>query len=118
MKCCDIHAGKLTAEIVIERNTKTPDGAGGNTDAWATIDTVWAMWRGLGGSERWAAMRVSTSNRFKAVVPFRDDGNGAPYYSGKDRIKYNGRTYAIEYVMDMEDRRQWIEIGLTEGESS
>lgn len=118
MKCCDISAGDLRTIITIERVTESADGQGGFTQSWAEDPAggVYAKVTGLGGGERWQAMRVSPANRAKAVIRFRDDGSGAPYYSAGDRVKVSGRIYGVEYVQDVEFRRQWIEMGLVEGE--
>lgn len=120
MKCCDITAGKLSTLIELQRNTPASDGEGGFTDTWAADPPggVWAMTKAVGGSERWFAERVTPGNRYRFVIRFRDDGNGAPYYSAADRIVYNGRTYGIESVVDMEDERRYIEITAVENKAS
>ena len=120
LKCCDITSGKLKTLISIERNTPASDGEGGFTDAWAAdpVGGVWAMVKPVGGSERWFAERVSPGNRYRFVIRFRDDGNGAPYYSAADRVVYNSRTYGIESVVDMEDEQRYIEIMAVENKAS
>lgn len=120
IKCCDITAGKLNKKIVIQRNTPAPDGEGGYTDAWAAdpVGGVWAMVKPVGGSERWLAERVTPGNRFRFVIRYRDDGNGAPYYSAEDQITYNGRTYGITSVVDIEDENRYIEIMALENRAS
>ena len=120
IKCCDITAGKLSSKITIQRNTPAADGEGGFTDSWAADPSggVWAMVKPMSGSERWFANRVTPGNRFRFVIRFRDDGNGAPYYSGDDRIVYNGRTYGIEAVVDLEDEHRFIEIMAAENKAS
>jgi SPP1 family predicted phage head-tail adaptor len=120
MKCCDITSGKLSEKITIERNTPATDSEGGFTDAWAAdpLGGVWAMARAVGGAERWFAERVTPGNRYRFVIRFRDDGNGAPYYSAADRIVYNGRTYGIESVVDIENDRRFLEITAVENKAS
>lgn len=120
VKCCEITAGMLRSKVEIERVTNTPDGEGGFTSAWAAdpVGGVWAMVRPVGGSERWAADRVTPGNRYRFVVRFRGDGNGAPYYSAEDRIAYKGRTYGIESVIDMEDEERYLEIVAIENKAS
>ena len=121
-KCCDITAGKLKSLISIEVNTPTDDGEGGFTDAWAADPAggVWAMVRAVGGAERFFADRLQPGNRFRFVIRFRGSSRdpGAPYYSAKDRIVYNGRTYGIESVVDMEDERKYLEIVAIENKAS
>lgn len=114
-KCCDIHSGKLRSKIKIERVSKTPDGSGGWKDGWATIGEPFAWWKGLTGGEQFQAMRVSPENRVKIIIRYEDDGDGSPFYSGADRVTYRKRTYSIESVIDIEDRRKWLELMLVEG---
>lgn len=120
MKCCDITAGMLRSLITLERATSTPDGEGGFTDTWAQDPPggVWAHVKPMSGSERWFADRITPGNRYRFVVRFRGDANGAPYYSAKDRIVYNGRTYGIEAVVDIDDAGRFLEIMAVENKAS
>lgn len=120
IKCCEITAGKLSTLIEIQRNTTSSDGEGGFTDSWAADPPggVWAMVKPMSGAERWFADRVAPGNRYRFVIRYRDDGNGAPYYSAADRIVYQGRTYGIESVIDIEDEHRYIEILAMENKAS
>jgi SPP1 family predicted phage head-tail adaptor len=120
MRCCDMNSGKLKSLITIERNTPATDGEGGETDVWAADPAggTWAMVTAGGGGERFFADRLTPGNRFRFVIRFRDDGNGAPYYSAVDRIVHNSRTYGIESVVDMDDERRYLEISAVENKAS
>ena len=121
MKCCDISAGMLREKIVIERNTPASDGEGGFTDAWAADPAggVWAHIRASGGGlERFFAERVTPGNRYKAIIRFRGDGNGAPYYTIADRVQYKGRELAIESVIDVDQQERYLELELLENKAS
>jgi SPP1 family predicted phage head-tail adaptor len=120
VRCCDITSGKLSSKIVIERNTPTSDGEGGLVDAWAADPAggVWAMVVPLGGAERFFAERVTPGNALRCVIRFRGGGNGAPYYSARDRISYKGRTYGIESVVDIDDEERFLEILASENKAS
>jgi SPP1 family predicted phage head-tail adaptor len=119
-RCCDITAGQLRSLIQIERVTETDDDEGGFTEVWSAdpVDGVYARMKAMGGTERMFAMRETPLNTYKIVIRFRDDGNGAPYYSSKDRIFYKNRYFAIKSVVDVEDRRKWIEMIAAEGGAS
>lgn len=117
MTCCKYHAGMLRHEITIERRTRAADGYGGFTETW-TGSTVQAYVEPLGGGERWQAMRVSPEVRFRAIVRFRGDAYGAPYWSAHDRVTWRGRTFAVESVVDVESRSEWLEMMLVEGKAS
>lgn len=118
MKCCDMTAGMLRNKISIERLTRTADGIGGFTEAWAEIGTEWAYVKGLTGTERWEAMRIMEGNLTRAVTRFRGDAYGAPFYSASDRVKFRNREYNILSVMDIESDQKWLQIDMMEGKGS
>lgn len=119
MVCCaKYNARQLRQRVTIQRKTQTADGMGGWTEAWSTGDDVWALWQPKSGSERVRAMGLSTDVSVKAVIRFRGDANGAPYYSAADRLSYRGRTYNITAVIDVDGMQDWLELMLAEGEPS
>lgn len=118
-KCCTPYsAGKLDQQIAIQRKSRSADGMGGYTETWATVASVWASIKITAGGERYAAMQLSSNPRAKAVIRFRGDDNGAPYYSGSDRVLYRGRYWAIDSVIDPDGRQRWLELALIEGKAS
>ena len=125
MKCCDMNSGKLRSLIQLQRKTSTPDGAGGYTVTWAAVPAggVWAQWVGQVStfqfnSEEYRAMREVALNRYRAVIRFVGDEYGAPFYSEADRVFYRNRIYAIESLIDVEDRQQWLSMTLIDGRAS
>lgn len=114
-KSCGYGAGDLRSKITIQRKTQAADGMGGVLDTWAAEATPWAMWKSLSGSELWSAQRLNPMVKVKAVIRFKGDANGAPYYTPADRVTYRGREYAIVDVRDPDDRQEWLELMLTEG---
>jgi len=119
VRCCSKYrAHDLSARITIQRKTQAADGMGGFTEAWTAIGQVWAMWKPLSGSERFQAMRITSQPRARAIIRFRGDSYGAPYYSAADRVVYRNRTYNIESVIDVDDAGDWLELSLVEGAPS
>lgn len=119
VSCCSKYRARdLSARITIQRKAQAADGMGGSTETWATIGEVWAMWKPLRGSERYQAMRITSQPRATAIIRFRGDSFGAPFYSAADRVQYKGRTYNIESVIDVDDDGDWLELGLVEGAPS
>lgn len=116
VKCCDISAGKLRTKIYIERRTRTSDGMGGFTDSWTRdpIQGVFADVRALTGTERDEAGRVHTGNLMRAIIRYRGDALGAPYYSGNDRVIIRGREFGILSVMDIEFRQKYLQLSIFE----
>lgn len=123
--CCKYHTGMLKSKIVIERLTLTPDGAGGFDESWAPDPAggVWAHWTAEIDafqflSEKKVAGSLTSMSRFKAIIRFRGDAQGAPYYSARDRVIYRGREYGIESIVDPDDSQEWLELALVEGQPS
>lgn len=122
VKCCSpkYTARMLGDKITIERKSQSADGQGGNTETWAADPAggVWAYVTALSGGEMWQAMRIGSRVKYKAVIRERDDANGAPYYSGADRVTWQGRTYGIEAVYPDKDDDRFHVLMLTEGKPS
>lgn len=118
MKCCDIQAGLLNRQVTIERKSVTSDGMGGNTEAWSVLCKVWALVKPLSGGEHWQASRIMPGVRYRCIVAYRCGLDGSPYYSAKDRVVFDGRTHSIESVIDIEMKREWLELMLIEGKPS
>ena len=123
--CCKYTAGMLRSRIVIERKVQTPDGMGGFTETWEEQPAggVYAFWEAVIDAfaflaEKKVASSLTTMPRFKAVIRFRGDSEGAPFYSAGDRVTYRGRFYGIESVVDPDDRQEWLEFALVEGQPS
>ena len=120
MKCCDITAGQLRTLITIERQTRTSDGVGGVTTAWAEDPAggVYAKVETLSGTERWESQRMQPGTFTRAIIRFRGDANGAPYYVPTDRVFIRGLEYGILAVWDIEMRQRWLQLELMLGKPS
>ncbi len=112
MKCCDITASKLNRQIVLLRRTEATDGMGGNTEAWTPLAYLWAMVKPVSGRERAYRGGVEAQVDYRMVIRFTGDGEGYPSYTADDRVEYQGKTYGIDYVLDVEDARTWLELGV------
>lgn len=118
VKCCTHSARDLRSRITIERKSVSRDNRGGHSETWATLAEVWAKWEPLRGSERFAHGRTQPGASVRAVIRWRGNEQSAPYYSSADRVTYRGRTYAIDAVMEIDDRREWLHLMLVEGAPS
>lgn len=117
MTCPNFNIGEFDKRIVIERLVKTPDGIGGNTEVWTANPAggVWARLRNLTGSERWEAQRIMPGNLIRAIIRYRGDSFGNPFYTVDDRVVYRGRIYAILAVFDIDWEQKYIQIDMQEG---
>jgi len=109
VKCCDMTAGMLRHKVIIQRLLKTPDGSGGWTRDWSSVGVAHAYMRASGGSERYGSDRLNSEVRYKATIRWRDN------IAANDRILFDGKAFNIRTVIDLEFRKQWLELDLEDG---
>lgn len=102
-----MQSAKLDRKITIERFTYTTDsGSGEQIKTWSTLATPWASKKDVSDSERVASAEVSAEigTRFQ----IRYDSSWSDL-NPKDRVVYDGRTYDISAVKEI-NRREGLEI--------
>ena len=109
MKCCDLTSGKLRHQILIERETPTPDGAGGSSVVWSTVVSTRAFIKPISGGERLQALRVESDVTQRVFIRYRSG------LLPSDRINYGGRLMEIKAILNLEEQNKWFEIYATEG---
>jgi SPP1 family predicted phage head-tail adaptor len=119
--CCDITASKLRNLITIEKLALTTDGQGGWTEVWTAdpVGGVYAWIKDGSGSEQLEAERKTSNNFRTAIIRFRGNAAGAPYYEATTfRIVFQERYYNITSVQDMEMAGRWLRMLMVEGDAS
>lgn len=109
MRCCDLTAGKLSTPGKLQRIVKEPDGGGGWSSEWRTYAAPRLLFKPVSGSERLAAERLDAVTRNRAYMRYRPD------VTESDRLVVRGRAYQIRAALDLEMRRQWLELDLDGG---
>ena len=106
MKCCDMKSGMLKEPVAFQRLTRTADGAGGFTEAWAAIPATptRAHVKAMSGGERWHSDRVEASSTHKIVVRYNSS------LTTKDRVVIRGLAYNIRFIDNMEMADKWLYI--------
>jgi len=84
--------GRMDQRITLQRATATPDGAGGVTQAWGDLATVWAAVEARTARESLSDGRVTAAYVARFTIYNRD-------VQETDRIIWNGETYNIRGVM-------------------
>lgn len=99
----------MDRRITIERFTETRDTMNAVVKTWGTLATVWAAKADVSDGERVRAQEVGAeiTTRFR----IRFDSIVADV-NPKDRVIYDGRTYDIAAVKEI-DRRKGLEISAT-----
>ena len=110
-KCCDYNAGMLRTAVLFERETRTADGAGGSTRAWATIAgaPTRSHAKPVSGGERWASERREAVDAVRVVVRYTTT------VKTTDRLTVGGKIYNIERIDNVEFANKWIEITASGG---
>ena len=96
--------GDLRHRVTFQKPVKTPDGYAGNTVAWQDVVTVWAQIEPLSGREYFFAHQIKNEVSHRVRVRYRTDVNE------KMRIKHGERHFKIESMIDMMERREYLEI--------
>lgn len=61
-------AGELDERVAIQARSRTPDGAGGYSEAWSTVATVWARVRPLSGRERLLGEQLEAPRNYRVTI--------------------------------------------------
>jgi SPP1 family predicted phage head-tail adaptor len=111
MKCCDMHGGKLTTPVEFQRLTRTPDGAGGASEAWQKLtgSPTRAHVKSKSGSERFASARVEALATHTVTVR---------YFAGlkeADSVVFGGRRANIRFIDNLEQANRWLVLDVQTG---
>lgn len=106
MKCCDMKSGMLKEPVAFQRLTRTSDGAGGFTEAWAAIAATptRAHVKAMSGGERFQSQRTEATSTHKIVVRYNAG------LTEVDRAVIRGRAYKIRFIDNMEMADKWLYI--------
>ena len=112
--CGKYSAGQWREVVSIEAKTRTPDGQGGFTVAWAAVSgaPTRAMITAAPGSEKWGFMRATPGNGYKMVT------RGFANATAAQRVMWKGKQYGVLGVVDPDGRGDWAEWRLSDGVAS
>lgn len=68
-----MRAGRLRRRITLQKQTRTPDGFGGEIVTWSTVATVWAGVQYGSGSERVQSLLQQAEATVAIVIRYRAD---------------------------------------------
>lgn len=107
-----VRAGELDQRITFQAVTKTPDGGGGTTEAWADIatdPTVWADPQPLYGKEGVEDGARNATGAWLFKIRNRQDVDET------HRIMWNGEPYNISRIMRRGSRELYLTIEAVRG---
>ena len=94
--------GELTRRVVLEQVTRAPDGAGGATETWSTVATLFAGLRALSGGEGFVFDRTTGRATHEIIIRHRSGVTPAM------RFRLGTRLFEILAVLDEEGRRRHL----------
>jgi len=100
-----VKAPRLNRKLVLEGTLRSPDGAGGFSEVWVPLGTLWAEVNARTGRERAEAGTPVSTVSYRIVV--RAAPVGAPSRPGpQQRLRDGARVYVIQAVSehDLEGR--------------
>ncbi len=113
MSATKIGAGRLRHRLDLQARSPIGDGGGGQIgDPWAapvTVATVWGNITPLRGDERLRAMKLESRVTHRIAIRFR------PGVTADMRLAFGARVFNIRTVVDVEERRQMLELLCDEG---
>jgi SPP1 family predicted phage head-tail adaptor len=109
MNTCDLHSGLLQHHVTVQRLTLVPDGGGGGQSVWATLYQPWAYITPVGTWEKMSGMQLESPITHSIYIRYYDDINP------RDRIVHRGRIFNIRSIIDMEEKKIFLELKCEEG---
>jgi SPP1 family predicted phage head-tail adaptor len=111
LKCGKYSASDLREPVTFQRVTRTTDGVGGWSEAWATLagSPSRAMVRQVSGSEAWRFDRINAEVALMVVTRY------FPGVTPADRVLIRGRAHNIRSVANLDFGDKWLEIAVSGG---
>jgi head-tail adaptor len=102
-----MNAPHLNRALALEGAVRTPDGAGGFTEAWTALGTLWAEVLAGSGSD------VLGEERMLSAVPYRVTVRGAPVGSPSrpqagQRFREGMRLFLIQAVTERDGQGRYL----------
>lgn len=100
-------APHLNRALVLEGVVRTPDGAGGFTEIWAALGTLWGEVLPGSGSD------TLGEERMLSAVPYRVTVRGAPVGAGGrpkagQRFREGSRLFLIQAVTERDPQGRYL----------
>lgn len=96
--------GELRQRIVFQSAIKLDDGYGGKEIVWRDAFSAWARIEPLSAHEKFEAMSVQSGVTRRVYIRYRPD------VGTEMRIKYGNRIFEIEGILDVGERKRFLEL--------
>jgi SPP1 family predicted phage head-tail adaptor len=95
--------GRLRHQITFKAAVDVPDGAGGVTQTWQTIATVWGAVEPLRGRELFAAQQIQAEITHKITTRYHEGMRPEMV------VDFNGRIFDVGPPVNPAERNQSLE---------
>lgn len=102
MKAAAFDPGQLRQRVTLAAPVATPDGAGGETVAFADMATVWARIEPVAAAERAVADHLAATVTHRLTLRWRDDVTGGL------RATWRGRAFRILFTTDPDESLRFL----------
>lgn len=99
-----MRAGRLDRRITIQAVTRSRDSFGQASETWADLLTVWAAFKPVSASERFAAAQTIATQAATFSIRYRADLSLSP---GGHRIRFDGKNWNITGYSEIGRREGW-----------
>lgn len=98
---------RLNRRLVLEAAERVPDGAGGFTETWVALGTLWADVRARGGRERATGAVGLSATGFRILVRAAPHGAPSRPLPGQ-RLRQGARVFAIAAVAEADAAGRYL----------
>lgn len=104
-----MRAARLNDLVTIQQVQEGKDSYGGTTSVWVTLAQAYADIQPIRGKEFFESFQVQVEVTFRIGIRYRDD------VVPKMRVLFGARIFSIEYVIDVGERHEMLELMCAEG---
>lgn len=104
--------GQLDKRGTLEDASHSDDGYGGGGKTWSKVNDLWCSITPLRGSEFYEGQKITSSVDTRIVIraPVEDTSGSKVRPKPNMRFIHDGRTFGIEYVIDLHEEGDWYEL--------
>jgi SPP1 family predicted phage head-tail adaptor len=96
--------GDLNKRVVIQAQTKTPDGLGGFVVVYSDLATVWAAIWPVSATERVSANTITLINTHRIRIRYRMG------FKSSWRIKFGNRYFSIVSIINPNEANEYLDL--------
>ncbi len=100
-------APRLNRRLVLERMDRVPDGAGGFSDIWMPLGTLWAEVRPRSGRDRAGEAALVSVVPVQVIVRAAPIGSSMRPEAGQ-RLREGARVFVIEAVAEQDLEARYL----------